>query len=89
MSTETDGGTLDEVEREELYAVVRAAVKDALLDVAGTVALLGLALLFVATGARGLLEAAGTTGAVVSLALVGLGFAIAAVALDLVPSIRE
>jgi hypothetical protein len=89
MSTETDGGTLDEVEREELYAVVRAAVKDALLDVAGTVALLGLALLFVATGARGLLEAAGTTGAVVSLALVGLGFASAAVALDLVPSIRE
>ena len=89
MSTETDGGTADEVDREELYAVVRAAVKDALLDVAGTVALLGLALLFVATGARGLLEAAGTTGAVVGLALVALGFVIAAVGLGLVPSIRE
>lgn len=89
MSTETDGGTLDEVEREELYAVVRAAVKDAMLDVVGTVALLGFALLFVATGVRGLLEAAGTTGAVVSLALVALGFVIAAVALDLAPSIRD
>ncbi|MDG5817746.1 hypothetical protein [Natronococcus sp. A-GB7] len=84
-----DGGTVNEGDREELYAVVRAAVRDALLDVAGTVALLGFALLFVATGVRGLLEAAGTTGAVVSLALVVLGFAIAAVSLDLVPSIRE
>lgn len=84
-----DGGTATEADHEELYAVVRAAVKDALLDVVGTVALLGFALLFVATGVRGLLEAAGTTGAVASLALVGLGVVVAAVALDLVPSIRE
>ncbi|TYL40163.1 hypothetical protein CV102_00855 [Natronococcus pandeyae] len=89
MRTKSGGGRSLEADREELYAVVRAAVKDALLDVVGTIALLGLGLLFVTTGARGLLEAAGTTGAVVSLALVGLGFAIAAVALDLVPSIRE
>ncbi|WP_293027159.1 hypothetical protein [Natronococcus sp.] len=89
MGTKSDGGTSLEADREELYAVVRAAVRDALLDVVGTVALLGFALLFVATGVRGLLEAAGTAGAAVSLVLVALGVVIAVVALDLVPSIRE
>jgi hypothetical protein len=89
MGTNSGDGGAVEMDREDLHAVVGVAVKDALLDVVGTVAPLGLALLFVATGARGLLEAAGTTGAAVSLALVVLGFGIAAVALDLVPSIRE
>ncbi|WP_049929091.1 hypothetical protein [Halopiger goleimassiliensis] len=86
---EPDGGEPVGVSSEELYTVVHAAVKDALLDVLATLALLGFALVFLYAGATSLLE--GSTGFeyVVGGATVGLGLAFAAAAFDLVPSFHE
>lgn len=84
----TDGGATVDVDPEELYAVVRVAVKDALFDALGSVLLLGLALLFVAAGVRGLLSASSTVESAFGVVFVGLGVTIAAVAFDLVPPFR-
>ena len=84
----TDGG-LEGVPREDLYEVVHAAVKDAMLDVLGTVALLGFGLVFVAVGGQFLLEASSSTGTVLGGFLVGVGFLTAAVALGVVPPFRK
>lgn len=73
-------------DEEALYLVVRKAVTDALLDVIGTVACLGFALLFVYAGAQIVLSQ-GVSGAALGagVPLVLLGFYGAAVALEIVP----
>jgi hypothetical protein len=71
--------------REELYTVVHTAVRDALLDVLGTVALLGFALLSVGIGGRSLFVASSTVGTVFGASVLVFGFVIAAVALDFIP----
>ena len=83
----SDGGTVDGLEREELYAVVQSAVRDALLDVLGTVVLLGFALLLVAVGGRAVISGS-TTAVALGVGAVVVGFAITAAALDLVPPFR-
>ncbi|NUC74371.1 hypothetical protein HTZ84_19080 [Haloterrigena sp. SYSU A558-1] len=94
MATDSgrDVGSDDDVgvalERDELYTVIRTAVRDALLDVLGTVLLLGLALLFVATGARALADPS-SGGTALGVGGILVGFGIAASALGLGPSIRE
>lgn len=71
-----------------LYRVVRAATKDALLDVIGTVLLLGVATVLVAAGVGGLLS--GTVPAVaVGTVLVLVGLYMAAATLEIIPPIRE
>ena len=87
-SGRTDGG-LEAVPREELYEIVHAAVKDAMLDVLGTVALLGFGLVFVAVGGQFLLESSSQVGTALGGLFAGLGFLIGAAALDLVPPFRE
>lgn len=73
-------------DEEALYLVVRKAVKDALIDVIGTVACLGFALLFVWAGAQIVLSQ-GVSGAALGtgVPLILLGFYGAAVALEVVP----
>ena len=83
-----DGGTVDGLEQAELYTVVRSAVRDALMDILGTVALLGFALLFVAVGGQAAISGSTTTTIALGAGAVVVGFAIAAAALDLVPPFR-
>jgi len=71
-----------------LYRVVRAATKDALLDVVGTILLLAVAIVLVAIGAGGLLSGSAPSVAVGAV-LVVVGCYIAAATLELVPPIRE
>ncbi|SIR97831.1 hypothetical protein [Natronorubrum thiooxidans] len=83
----TDGGATVGFDQDELYTTVRTAVKDALLDILGTVSLLGFALLFVAVGAQALFTTSSTTGTVLGGGAIALGFVIAATALELLPSV--
>ncbi|MXV64606.1 hypothetical protein GS429_21520 [Natronorubrum sp. JWXQ-INN-674] len=87
--TETDGSASVDIDQDELYTTVRTAVTDAMLAVLGTVALLGFAVLFVYAGARLLFATPSTAGGAAGVAGIGLGFAIAAAALELLPPFRE
>lgn len=82
---ETDGGVDVRIDQTELYDVVHAAVRDALLDILGTVLLLGFALLFVAMGVQVLFIASSMGGATVGVGIFLLGFVLAAAALDIRP----
>lgn len=87
---ETDGGeTAPGVPRDELYTVVRAAVKDAIFDLLATALLLGIGLLFIVAGVRGLLGASAGLGYVFGGANLGLGLVFIAAAFDLIPSFHE
>ncbi|WP_248903458.1 hypothetical protein [Halocatena marina] len=88
IEKEPDGGGTIGINQRELYIVVRTAVKDALMDVLGTVLLLGFALLFVSIGAQRLFDASSTGGSALGGSIVILGFVLAGAALDLIPSIR-
>lgn len=71
-----------------LHRVVRAAMKDALLDVIGTLLLVGVAVVLVIVGVGGLLS--GTApGVAVGAVLAVAGCYLAAASLELVPPIRE
>ncbi|MDQ2051657.1 MULTISPECIES: hypothetical protein [Natronolimnohabitans] len=85
---ETDGGEITGLTQDELYTVVQTAVKDALIDVFGTVFLLGFALLFIGAGTQVIL-ASSTTGVLFGVGLVSLGLVVAAGAFNLVPPFRE
>lgn len=88
-SEQTDGGVLVEVTDDELYTVVRTAVRDAMLDVLGTVFLLVVALASLGIGSQFLLFEQSITGGVVGLAVIVFGVTVAAFALDVIPAIRE
>lgn len=80
-----DGGVAVDLDRDELYAVVREALRDAILDVLGTVSLLAIALVFVFVGARGVVVGSSTT---IGVAFVVGGVLLAAAALEFVPPFR-
>lgn len=84
-----DGGTSPGFDEAALYTVVHAAVKDALLDVIGTLLLVGIAFVLVVTGARALLSATSTPRLVAGLGFVAVGLYLAAATLELVPPLRE
>jgi len=87
--TASDGGTDLGFDPDALYRVVRAAVKDALLDVIGTLLLLGVALVLVLTGGQLLVSAISGVMVGVGAVLVLLGLYVAATALDLIPAVGE
>ena len=84
---ETDGGSpgFDEA---ALYIVVREAVTDALLDVIGTLLLVGVAFVLVVAGGRAVVESSSPVGAGLGVVLAAGGFYLAAATLELVPPIR-
>lgn len=88
-ATETDGGAEPGFDDAALYAVVRTAVKDAFLDVIGTVLLVGIGLVLVVAGGGAIVRASGLTGVAIGVWFVALGVYIAATALELVPSVRD
>lgn len=72
-----------------LYRVVHAAVKDALLDVIGTLLLVGIAFVLVVAGGQALFAATSTLGIVVGLGFVVTGLYLAATSLELIPPVYE
>lgn len=84
-----DDRTVAEFDDAKLYTVVRDAVKDALLDVVGTLLLVGVAFVLVVAGAQALLQSASLLPAAVGLLFVVVGLYVAAATLELVPPIRE
>ncbi|WP_255148697.1 hypothetical protein [Halorarius halobius] len=86
---EPDGGTARAFDDAALYSVVRTAVKDALLDVIGTVLLVGIGAVLTIAGGAAVVQASDITGVAVGVWLVALGVYIAATALELVPSVRN
>lgn len=83
MDGNADRDTASEVNR---YGVQRAALRDGLLDVAGTISLLALSLLFIATGGTALMGG-GTTIFGIG-ALIG-AFLLAAAAFNVLPFFRR
>jgi len=83
-----DGATGQAFDEDALYRVVRTAMKDALLDVIGTILLLGVAVVLVVAGAGGLLSGSPLGVALGSIAAVA-GLAIGAVELEWKPPLGE
>ena len=89
---ETDGGYDMGVDEEVLYQTVRSAVEDAILNVLGTLFLLGFSLLFVLYGAIAAANAFSGGGLIqvpIAVGSIGFGFYLAAATLEFVPSIHE
>jgi hypothetical protein len=93
---ETDGGSPAGGDRTDpgfdeaaLYTVVREAVKDALLDVIGTLLLVGVAFVLVVAGGQAVLASGSTATAAIGVAVAGFGLYLAAATLEIVPPVRE
>lgn len=89
--TVTDGGEsfapgFDEA---ALYRVVRDAVKDALLDVIGTVLLLGIAFVLVIAGIQAVFSSISLGTVAIGIGVIAVGVYLAATTLEIVPPIRE
>lgn len=91
-SPKTDGGYDAGIDEERLYHTVRSAVEDAILNVLGTLFLLGLSLVLVLYGAivaANAFSGGGLVPILFGIGLIGAGFYLAAATLELIPSIRE
>ncbi|MFC6865080.1 hypothetical protein ACFQGE_16655 [Halomicroarcula sp. GCM10025817] len=86
---EPDGGTSLGFDQAALYRVIHTAVKDALLDVIGTLLLVGIALVLVLAGAQAVASSTSTLGSVAGFVFVVGGLYLAAATLELIPPVRE
>ena len=77
------------VSQEELYAIVRAATRDALYDLVGTVILLAFSLVLLVTSTQLTLQATTLTGRGGGIGLLVIALAIAGWALDVLPPGRR
>jgi hypothetical protein len=89
IGTVTDGSSGPGFDEASLYTVVRDAVEDALLDVIGTLLLVGVAFVLVVAGGQVLLQSGSLAGVAVGVGLLSVGLYIGAATLELVPPIRE
>lgn len=87
--TDVSDDAVARLTEEELAALVEQSVRRSMLDVLGTVLLLGFSLLFLGIGARGLLTATTTVGIAIGLAAIAGGLALAAAAFGLIPPFRD
>lgn len=86
---ESDGGTGPGFDEAALYRVTHSAVKDALLDVIGTLLLVGIAFVLVVAGGQAIISSSTTIGIVAGVGFVTVGLYIAAATLEIIPPIRE
>lgn len=77
------------VDEAALYSVIHAAVKDALLDVIGTLLLVGIAFVLVVAGGQALLTSTSTAAIAIGFTLVVCGLYLAAATLEVIPPIRD
>ena len=69
--------------------MVRDAVKDALLDVIGTVLLLGIAFVLVIAGIQAVFSSISLETVAIGIGVVAVGVYLAAATLEIIPPIRE
>ena len=87
----TDGGEPIDPGFDEaaLYIVVRDAVKDALLDVIGTVLLVGIAFVLVIAGTQAVVSSVSVGTVAVGIGVTAVGIYLAAATLEVIPPIRD
>ncbi|WP_247010186.1 hypothetical protein [Halorientalis litorea] len=85
--TAPDGGADPGFDEAALFPVVRAAVKDAMLDVLGTVLLVFVGGVLVLVGVQLAFGALDTSAVAAGIVLAAFGTYVAASALELVPSV--
>jgi hypothetical protein len=78
-----------QLSEEELYAIVRVATEDAVLGALGTLMLVGIGIVLIATGASALLTSVTPTSVLVSVVFIGFGGYLAASSLRIIPPARE
>ena len=88
-SPEPDGGTSPGFDQTALYGVIHTAVKDALLEVIGTLLLVGIAFVLVLAGAQAVASSTSMLASVAGFVFVVGGLYLAAATLELIPPIRE
>lgn len=86
---ETDAWRTEPLGKAELYTVIQAAVKDALLDVIGTVLLVAIAFVVVLVGGQVLLSSSTLFAPVIGLSLVVFGVYLAGATLEVIPPVRD
>lgn len=85
----TDGGLPDGMDEGTLYLVVRRAVEDAILNVIGTLLLVGVALLVIWVGAMVAVRTPSTAGLVAGSIAILIGMYIGGTTLGVVPSLQR
>jgi hypothetical protein len=88
-TVEGDGGIAPGIDEAALFRLIRDAVKDALLDVIGTLLLLGLASVLVLVGVQLFFSSLSQLGVAIGGVLVIVGLYLAAATLEIVPPIRD
>jgi uncharacterized Tic20 family protein len=78
-----------DLNQNELYRIIQAAVKDALLDVIGTILLVVIAFVLVLTGAQVILSSIVPFASVIGIALVVAGLYLAGSSLEVIPPVRD
>jgi hypothetical protein len=86
---EADGGEPVEFDEAALYTVVREAVKDALLDVIGTLLLVGIAFVLVAAGGQAVVSSGSVVETGLGLLVALFGIYLAATSLEVIAPVRE
>ena len=86
---ESDGGSASGFDEAALFTVIRAAVKDALLDVIETLLLVGIAFVLVVAGGQALISSSSPIGAAIGGLLVLVGVYLAAATLEIISPIRD
>ncbi|NLV13600.1 hypothetical protein [Haloarcula argentinensis] len=86
--TSTDG-SVAALSEEELYAIVRIAAEDAVLGALGTLMLVGIGIVLIATGASALLANVTPATVLVSVVLIGFGVYLTTSSLGVIPPARE
>jgi len=91
VSPSTDGGepTAPGFDEAALYTVVRDAVKDALLDVIGTVLLVGIAFVLVIAGVQAVFSSMSFGTVAIGIGVTAVGVYLAAATLEVIPPIRD
>ena len=86
---EVDGGAVVGFDEAALFTVIRDAVKDALLDVIGTLLLLGVACVLAIGAGQALVLSTSVAQTAASAVVLAVGVYIAAATLELIPPIRD
>lgn len=86
---EGGGGVAPGVDEAALFRLIRDAVKDALLDVIGTLLLLGVACILVVAGVQLFVSSISQLGVAIGGVLIVVGLYLAAATLEIIPPIRD
>ena len=91
VPSSTDGGEPPAPGFDEtaLYAVVRDAVKDALLDVIGTLLLVGIAFVLVIAGIQAVFSSVSFGTVAIGIGVTAVGVYLAAATLEIIPPTRD